>query len=174
MIAYTLFSGSSGNSIYIKNGKDEILIDAGKSAGAIEKALTSLGTSLRSISAIFLTHEHTDHTSGLEIISKKYQIPIHVTAPSCAKVGYQGSFTSRFTCIHEVLYEQRVGSLTLKSFEIPHFIPCRRAHEVLSSALVRNDAKEKTEVNAEEKTEDIVTGAIQKKTTATRRAKADK
>ena len=120
MIVYTLFSGSSGNSIYIKNGKDEILIDAGKSAGAIEKALTSLGTSLRSISAIFLTHEHTDHTSGLEIISKKYQIPIHVTAPSCAKVGYQGSFTSRFTCTHEVIYEQRVGSLTLKSFEIPH------------------------------------------------------
>lgn len=118
--AYTLFSGSSGNCIYIKNGEDEILIDAGKSAGAIEKALSLIGSSLRRISAIFVTHEHSDHTSGLEIISKKYQIPIHITAPSYTRVAYNGSFTSRFAISHEVHYEHRIGSLLLRSFEIPH------------------------------------------------------
>ena len=120
MIAYTLFSGSTGNCIYIKNGRDEILVDAGKSAGAIEKSLTALGTTLKNIDAIFVTHEHSDHTSGLEIISKKYHIPIHISAPSYQKVAYQGSFVSQCAKEHESHYEVSVGSLTVSSFEIPH------------------------------------------------------
>ncbi|MBO5374231.1 MAG: MBL fold metallo-hydrolase [Clostridia bacterium] len=118
--AYTLFSGSSGNSIYIKDGKTEVLVDAGKSASLIEKALTSLGSSLNNISAIFITHEHSDHTSGLEIISKKYHIPIHITSPSAKRACYQGSFASQCAHPHEVRYEASVGSLKLRSFEIPH------------------------------------------------------
>jgi phosphoribosyl 1,2-cyclic phosphodiesterase len=120
MIAYTLFSGSTGNCIYIKNGRDEILVDAGKSAGAIEKSLTAIGTTLKNIDAIFVTHEHSDHTSGLEIISKKYHIPIHISAPSYPKVAYQGSFVSQCAKEHESHYEVSVGSLTVSSFEIPH------------------------------------------------------
>ena len=118
--AYTLFSGSSGNCIYLKSGQSKILIDAGKSAGAIEKSLSSLGSSLRGIDAIFVTHEHSDHTCGLEIISKKYQIPIHITAPSYQRVAYNGSFASRFAQRHEVRYECKIGALTVRSFEIPH------------------------------------------------------
>ena len=120
MIAYTLFSGSTGNCIYVKNGRDEILVDAGKSAGAIEKSLTALGTTLKNIDAIFVTHEHSDHTSGLEIISKKYHIPIHISAQSYPKVAYQGSFVSQCAKEHESHYEVSVGSLTVSSFEIPH------------------------------------------------------
>lgn len=120
MEAYTLFSGSSGNCIYVKNGKDEILIDAGKSASSIEKSLTFLGSSLKNISAIFVTHEHSDHTQGLEIISKKYHIPIHITAPSYTRVAYHGSFASQFAKSHDIRYEESVGSLHIKSFEIPH------------------------------------------------------
>lgn len=118
--AYTLFSGSSGNCIYVKSGRDEILIDAGKSAGAIEKALLSVGTSLRSISAIFITHEHSDHTGGIEIVAKKYRIPIHITAPSHPKIAYHGSFASQCAQSHDIRYTQRVGALSIKSFEIPH------------------------------------------------------
>lgn len=120
MIAYTLFSGSSGNCIYIKNGRDEILVDAGKSAGAIEKSLTSLGTTLKNIDAIFITHEHSDHTSGLEIISKKYHIPVHISTPSYARIAYQGSYVSQCAKEHDAHYEVSVGSLTISSFEIPH------------------------------------------------------
>lgn len=120
MIAYTLFSGSSGNCIYIKNGRDEILVDAGKSAGAIEKSLTSLGTTLKNIDAIFITHEHSDHTSGLEIISKKYHIPVHISTPSHARIAYQGSYVSQCAKEHAPHYEVSVGSLTISSFEIPH------------------------------------------------------
>ncbi len=118
--AYTLFSGSSGNCVYIKNGSDQILIDAGKSATAIDRALVALGASLKEIDAIFLTHEHGDHTGGLEIISKKHHIPVHITSPSFPRVAYQGSFTAQCARSHEIRYEASVGSLTIRSFEVPH------------------------------------------------------
>ena len=79
---YTLASSSKGNSVYVKCGCDELLIDAGTSARKLECALNSLGSSIKRINAIFITHEHTDHTSALETISKKYAIPVHFTEAS--------------------------------------------------------------------------------------------
>ncbi|MBQ7226148.1 MAG: MBL fold metallo-hydrolase [Clostridia bacterium] len=117
---YTLFSGSSGNSIYVKGDDSEIIIDAGKSCGAIEKALNALGSSLRKIKGIFITHEHSDHTSGLEIISKKYQIPVYMTAPSYDNYVRGGSYLERMAKREPVSYEKDVGSLHISSFPVPH------------------------------------------------------
>lgn len=120
MQIYTLFSGSSGNCVYIKDKNTEILIDAGKSAGAIEKSLTALASSLRNIDGIFLTHEHTDHTVGLEIISKKYHVPVHITSPSYDKCVPRDSYLCSCAKCHEVRYEYTLGSLKIHSFVIPH------------------------------------------------------
>ena len=79
IVAYTLFSGSSGNCTYVKSGSTEILIDAGVCARSIENALISVGSSIDRISEIFITHEHSDHICGLEVISKKRNIPVHLT-----------------------------------------------------------------------------------------------
>ncbi len=118
--AYTLFSGSSGNCTYITSGKTEILIDAGKSCMAIERALNALGTSLSSISDIFITHEHSDHICGLEIISKKYNIPVHFARPSYERAVLGGTYLKRSAICHEVLFEKTVGNVNIKSFEVPH------------------------------------------------------
>jgi len=120
MQIYTLFSGSSGNSVYIKDGDTELLIDAGKSAGAIEKSLSALNSSLKNIEAVFLTHEHTDHTVGLEIISKKHHIPVHMTEESYNKLVSPSSFLYSCARKHDSRYSVRIGSLTVTSFEIPH------------------------------------------------------
>ena len=80
--AYTLFSGSSGNCHYIRSETTEILIDAGVSARSIENSLREIGTSIRNISAIFVTHEHSDHVRGLEVIAKKFGTPVHMTSLS--------------------------------------------------------------------------------------------
>lgn len=118
--AYTLFSGSGGNCTYVTCGKTEILIDAGKSCMAIERALNALGTSLSTISDIFITHEHSDHISGLEIISKKYNIPVHMSRPSYERAVANGTYLKRSAVCHEVLYQMTVGDVEIKSFEIPH------------------------------------------------------
>ncbi len=78
-----LFSSSKGNCTYIKYGDDEILIDCGVSARSIENALKSIGTGLKNISAIFITHEHNDHICGLGTITKYYNIPIYAPEASC-------------------------------------------------------------------------------------------
>ncbi len=56
-----LYSGSKGNSYLIECGDSAILVDAGRSARAITAALAAAGVSLDKLSAVLLTHEHTDH-----------------------------------------------------------------------------------------------------------------
>ena len=118
--AYTLFSSSEGNCTYVTSGKTEILIDAGRSCLAIEKALNALGTSLSSISNIFITHEHSDHTCGLEIISKKYNIPVHFAYPSYDKAVKNNTYLKRSAVRQPIIFEKTVGNVTVKSFEVPH------------------------------------------------------
>ena len=118
--AYTLFSGSRGNCIYVNDGETEILIDAGQSCGAIQKSLLSLGTSLENIKGIFITHEHSDHTKGLEIISKKYNIPVHMTAPSFNEAVRGGTFLERNAVSMPVGYEKSSGGINIRSFPVPH------------------------------------------------------
>ena len=77
MIFCSLYSGSSGNSIFVSSGNTKVLIDAGMPGKSIEQALNRIGETGNNIDAIFVTHEHTDHTKGVGILSRKYDIPIY-------------------------------------------------------------------------------------------------
>lgn len=118
---YALYSGSGGNSVYIRVGDDRILIDAGKSARALCKALEKIGEDIKNISAIFVTHEHTDHVSALEVLAKKYGLPIHVTEQSAKKFDrYPDSPVHTCLFRHGVEFCVRVGGLCVSSFRTPH------------------------------------------------------
>lgn len=71
IIFQTLGSGSSGNCAFLKIGQTRLLIDAGISCRRIEKALANHGQTLQDLSAILLTHEHSDHIRGLKTLLKK-------------------------------------------------------------------------------------------------------
>ena len=76
----SLYSGSSGNSFFVQSKNSKILIDVGVSVKKIETALNEqFNLKLDNIDAIFITHEHSDHTKGLKIICSKYNIPIYET-----------------------------------------------------------------------------------------------
>ena len=79
-----LYSGSHGNCTYISAGGANILIDAGKSARALCSALSEANIDISSIDAIFITHDHRDHTLALQTLSHKHPIPIHLLL-SCAE-----------------------------------------------------------------------------------------
>ena len=75
----SLNSGSNGNCYYIGNEDEAILIDAGISCREIEKRVVRLGLSIHKIKAIFVSHEHSDHISGISVLSKKYKLPVYIT-----------------------------------------------------------------------------------------------
>ena len=78
----SLNSGSNGNCYYLGNEQDAILIDAGLSCKETEKRMKALGLSIHSIKAVFISHEHIDHIKGVEVLAKKYEIPIYITHPT--------------------------------------------------------------------------------------------
>ena len=75
----SLYSGSSGNSLFVETENTKILIDAGMSCKKIEEGLQSIEVNPSSIDAILITHEHSDHVKGLGTISKKFNIPVFST-----------------------------------------------------------------------------------------------
>jgi len=75
----SLNSGSNGNCYYVGNDDEAVLIDAGISCRETEKRMNRLGLAIEKVKAIFISHEHSDHINGLEVLSKKYQIPVYIT-----------------------------------------------------------------------------------------------
>lgn len=75
----SLNSGSNGNCYYVSNGHDAVLIDAGISCRETERRMIRMGLSIGRVRAIFITHEHTDHIRGAEVLSRKYRIPVFIT-----------------------------------------------------------------------------------------------
>ena len=75
----SIASGSSGNCIYVGNKKNHILIDAGISRKRIVDGLASIGVAPEMLDAIFVTHEHSDHVSGIPMMVKMFGVPIFAT-----------------------------------------------------------------------------------------------
>jgi len=117
----SLFSGSSGNSIYIEGNNTKILVDAGVSGKKIENSLSSLGTNLSDIDAILVTHEHSDHVSSVGYLSKKYDIPVFASELTWNGMESQldkMNSQNRFSFHPDKLFE--VGELDILPFKIPH------------------------------------------------------
>ena len=71
-----LFSGSTGNSYYIGSRSAGVLLDAGRSARQLEQALKRCEVDPLAIQGILITHEHSDHISGVRVLAKKYKLPV--------------------------------------------------------------------------------------------------
>lgn len=76
----SLNSGSNANCYYVGNSNEAVLIDAGLSCRETEKRMKRLELDMKKVKAIFISHEHSDHISGLEVLSKKYQLPVYITS----------------------------------------------------------------------------------------------
>jgi phosphoribosyl 1,2-cyclic phosphodiesterase len=74
-----LASGSRGNSALVESSATRILVDAGISCRETFRRMKALGDDPHSISAIVITHEHSDHVSGLLVLAKKLKVPVFMT-----------------------------------------------------------------------------------------------
>lgn len=117
----SLYSGSKGNCVIIESENAKILIDAGKSARALTAALSDIGVSIDEIDAIFITHEHADHVSALEVLLKKHRIPVHIVGISASRLRFATpELYDDILCVHPPVFSVSVGNMTLKSFPTPH------------------------------------------------------
>ena len=117
----SLYSGSRGNSTLISTETSNVLIDAGKSAKALCTALREVGSDIENIDAIFITHEHSDHISALDALSKKHSIPIHITEASAKKLDrIPDSPVHKNLVRHDTLFCEEIGNVRISSFRTPH------------------------------------------------------
>ncbi len=121
-----LASGSRGNSALVSSTATRILVDAGISCRETFKRMKSLGEDPASLSAILITHEHSDHVYGLATLAKKLRIPIYMTGATHAAWSRamrtekgerpQLERLERFESGHRF----QVGDIEVKPFTIPH------------------------------------------------------
>ena len=91
----SLGSGSSGNSSVIYSERTSILVDAGLSAMQLKKRITLSGLNPNELNAVLITHEHTDHTKGLEVLSKTVPVPVYCNSLTHEAIaGANGSVRS--------------------------------------------------------------------------------
>jgi len=117
--AYSLFSGSSGNSYYIKNNGISVLIDAGKNMRSIKNAVQTCGGELGDVSAIFITHSHSDHISALPVMQKHYTFDIYATLGSAEEL-YRCNIDPSRVHIISPNEEISVGEIKIIAYSTPH------------------------------------------------------
>lgn len=117
----TLFSGSSGNAVYLSTERGAILIDCGMSGKQTMEAMAAAGLDARDVQAILITHEHSDHVKGAGILSRRLHLPIYAT---------EGTWAGMESCVGDVPLHHRIAitagesfflnDLEIMPFSIPH------------------------------------------------------
>lgn len=88
----SLGSGSRGNATLIQAGDTILMVDCGFSASETELRLARLGVEPASIAALLVTHEHSDHASGVARFASRHGIPVRCTSgtrAACMKLGFE-------------------------------------------------------------------------------------
>lgn len=117
----SLYSGSSGNSLFVQSSETKILVDVGLSCKKIETALNSISINPSTIDAILITHEHTDHVQGLGIFSKKFDIPVFATEGTFNNMQNQTSRLKEENInIFKVGDNFKINDINVHAFKIPH------------------------------------------------------
>jgi phosphoribosyl 1,2-cyclic phosphodiesterase len=116
-----LYSGSDGNATLLQSGNTAILIDAGRNARALTCALRAAAVDPASLSAVFLTHEHRDHTAALDVFLKQYPLPVHTVCACAMRLRCTASEALLSNLIeHSPCFEVSIGNITLSSFPTSH------------------------------------------------------
>ena len=112
----TLYSGSRGNSIYIRAGDTRLLFDAGLNCSALCRALREIGELPELIDAVYITHEHKDHISALDVFQRRYPVTVHMAEPTAEAVRCVDYLTVR----HAPLFSVSERCCEVSSFITPH------------------------------------------------------
>lgn len=117
----SLYSGSSGNSLFVESKKTKLLVDCGESAKKIINSLSDIDVDIEKINGILVTHEHIDHVKSLGTLSKKYDIPIYTNIETLNAMPDQiKKIKPENIHIFDFNKDFEIGDLHIHPFSIPH------------------------------------------------------
>ena len=143
MRLFSIASGSSGNCVYVGDGNTHLLIDVGISGKRIDAGLNQNGLKTADINGILITHEHSDHTSGLGVLARRYKIPIYATKETIGEIMRTKSLGAMEPELFIPILpdkEFRIEALTWQPFSISHDAANPVAYRI------QNDKEEKVAV----------------------------
>jgi len=113
-------SGSGGNCMLLSEDDTHILIDAGISMSRVKSSLRAAGLEIQDIGGVLITHEHSDHVSGLKMLLKYYDVPLY--APHTVAARLCGMLPAAEEQMHVIPTgtDFMIGSLSVRAFHTPH------------------------------------------------------
>jgi phosphoribosyl 1,2-cyclic phosphodiesterase len=115
-----LGSGSAGNSALIATDHCRLLVDGGLSARQLVLRLERCGVSPNELDGILLTHEHGDHMCGLEVLCRRFQVPIYCNALTAEAVRFCSLGEHRNWRIFRTGSSFSICDITVETFSVPH------------------------------------------------------
>ncbi|MDL2234365.1 MBL fold metallo-hydrolase [Ruminococcaceae bacterium OttesenSCG-928-L11] len=114
-----LFSSSKGNSIYISGGSTALLVDAGVSYKRLCNAMQARNLPMEDLQGILITHEHSDHIMGLEVLLKRLDIPVYASRETLEYLCASGKIPSGRTLV-DCAGTFTIGDIEVTAFDTPH------------------------------------------------------
>ncbi|MBP3704503.1 MAG: MBL fold metallo-hydrolase [Clostridia bacterium] len=114
-----LYSGSTGNSYFIGSKSAGVLVDIGRSARQTTNILKRCAIDPLAVSGILITHEHSDHVSGLRVFAAKYGIPVFASAGTLTALESMGILDGSFPA-YTIEGTLQLGEMQISTFRTPH------------------------------------------------------
>ena len=114
-----LGSGSSGNATLVACGDTCVLVDAGLSAKQLVLRMAQLGVTPEQLDGILITHEHSDHARGVDVLLRKRDIPVYANALTREAMSYKIKSEVPWR-VFQSGQEFELGELSVQAFRIPH------------------------------------------------------
>lgn len=115
-----LGSGSAGNCAVVESNECKLLIDGGLSARQIAQRLEGAGLNPLELDGILLTHEHLDHIGGLDVLCRKFAVPIYCNALTAEALRRNNEACRKNFRLFQTGGEFTVKDITVQTFSIPH------------------------------------------------------
>ena len=113
-----LGSGSKGNCTLLATEKTRLLIDAGLSCRETYARLAAIGEPADGLDAVVISHEHTDHISGLRLLALEGKLPIYISRPTRDVL----SWDTRVQGFEHFAASEKfaIGDIEVTPFPVPH------------------------------------------------------
>jgi len=113
----SLGSGSKGNAMLVESQDTCVLVDCGFSFSSVTQRLARLGKGVEDLSAVLVTHEHSDHLRGVGVLARKLGLPVYMTAGTADHC--RGEAIPEL-CIFNSHRNFAINDLEIRPFPVPH------------------------------------------------------